>query len=417
MAIGKLFDIEGTVAPKRGQSGRTLSCVSCGLHKSAQSPKMPPYGQGLRGLMTIGEGPDDADDRLGRPWRGRPGTELSRALRDFGIDLDRDCVSLNTVNCHPPSKRVPTAHEMACCRAKIVDPAIAGHKPRVILLLGGSAVSSVVGSLYSGADDRIGKWRGWAIPVPEWGCWLCPTFHPSYVLREERRPEVRVVWEQDVQAAVDMLREDVPPPLDLRSMVRILRTDDEVVSAIELVRSRKSRQVSFDYETTGLRALLHEPVCASFAQSTGAAYAFMFRDSDRVRSAWAALLSDPDVGKISHNLKFEAEWSYVHFGVDEINWAWDSMQAAHVLDNRPGICGLKHQLFLVFGIRPYDDLISPYLKSVDERVPAAPNRLREFIDRHGEDEALYYCGLDSLGSLRLALRQMKQMGVGDAVQR
>ena len=410
MALARLFNVEATTPTKGLAAGRTLSCVSCGLYRGTRSPRIPPHGEGRRGMMTVGEGPGDTEDRLGKPWQGKAGRELRLALRDLGVDLDRDCVSLNAVNCRPPNNRAPTPHESACCRAKFVDPAISDRKPRVILLLGGSAVSSVVGSVYPEADDRIGRWRGWTIPVPEWGAWICPTFHPSYVMREERRPEIRTVWERDLERAVGLLGTAPPGPADLRSMVTILRTEDEIVEAIGRVRARR-KPVSYDYETTGLRAVLHQPVCASFAQSTGRAYAFMFTGSERVRQAWAGLLSDPEVGKISHNLMFEAEFSKIHFEVDNINWKFDSMQAAHVLDNRPGICGLKHQLFLVFGIRPYDALISPYLKSIDERNPAAPNRIQEFIDRYGEDEVLYYCGIDSLGALRLAFRQMKQLGI------
>ncbi|HUC13556.1 MAG TPA: uracil-DNA glycosylase family protein, partial [Acidimicrobiales bacterium] len=356
------------------------------------------------------EGPGAEEDRLGKPWQGKAGKVLQEALSDLKVDLVRDCVSVNSVNCRLPGNRVPTPHEMACCRNKIVQPAIDRTKPRVVILLGGSAVSSVLGSIYPGAEEQIGKWRGNVIPVPEWGCWVCPTFHPSYIMREERRREIRTVWEQDLERAVAQLSCPVPEPEDLRALVTILRTEDEVCAALERVLRRKGL-FSFDYETTGLRAILHRPVCASFAQSPNRAYSFMFRGSERVAALWRAVLEDPEIGKISHNLKFEDSWSRAHFGVREIEWAWDGLLAAHVLDQRPGICGLKHQAFLHFGIRGYDDLISPYLKSTDDRDPAAENRIFEFIERYGEDECLIYCGLDSLVEMRLALRQREAIGV------
>jgi len=407
VAAHKLFDLAETPQP-RGSAGRPLSCVSCGLFRNVLSPVMQPWGDGRAGLMVIGDAPGESDDRLGKPWQGREGVVLRGALSDAGVSLERDCVSTNVVNCRLPGTRAPTPHEVACCRVKVVSPAVAQRHPKVILLLGGSATSGVMGSLYPDADDRIGKWRGWAVPVPEWGCWLCPTFHPGYVAREEKHPEVRVIWEQDIRRAVAKLDDPVPKVEDLRSMVTILRTDDEVEAALARVRRRGS-PVSFDYESTGLSALVQQLVCASFAQSPNRAYAFMFRDSERVRVAWRDFLADPGVGKISHNLSFEDKWSCVHFGVDDVRWVFDTMQGAHILDNRPGICGLKLQLFMVFGIKPYDTLISPYLKSIDERDLRAPNRIHEFIEKYGEDEALYYCGIDSLGALRLASRQMKQM--------
>jgi uracil-DNA glycosylase family 4 len=359
--------------------------------------------------MTVGEAPGETEDRRGMPWRGKAGRTLKQALGRLGIDLDADCVSGNAAACRPPGNREPTPHEIACCRRVTVMPAITQYHPRVVLLLGGSAVESVVGAVYPDAanDAPIGRWRGWTIPVPEWGCWVCPTFHPSYINREEGRPEIRVIWEHDIARAVGLLNAPVPPAEDMRSMVTILRTDDEVVAALARVRGRQ-RPVAFDYETSGLRPQVQQLVCASFCQSPRRGYAFMMRDS--VRRAWTEFLEDDDVPKMAHNLKFEDAWSYYHFGVERIRWLWDSMQAAHVLDNRPGINGLKLQLFLRFGVRPYDAVISPFLESTDRKDPRAPNRIWEFIERYGEDEAMTYCGIDSIGNYRLAMRQREELG-------
>lgn len=334
---------------------------------------------------------------------------LHGLLGDLGLNLARDCVSTNAVNCRPPRNRTPTSYEVACCRQKIVSPAIAEYAPRVILLMGGSAVTSVLGPLCDRSlGDAIGRWRGLAIPVPDWGAWVCPTFHPSYVLREEKRAEVATVWRRDVRAALRLLDVPVPPSEDLRSLVRILRDEDEVVAALR--RARDADLLSYDYETTGLRASLHEVVCASLATSEREALAFMMPRSGPVVDAWTVLMSDVRVGKISHNMKFEAEWTREHYGVEEVNWAWDSMVAAHVVDNRRGICGLKHQAFLRFGIQSWEDLIEPYLKAVNPRDPKSPNRILEFIERYGEKECLVYCGIDSLVAFRLAMRQRREIG-------
>jgi hypothetical protein len=88
------------------------------------------------------------------------------------------------------------------------------------------------------------------------------------------------------------------------------------------------------------------------------------------------------------------------------------MLAAHVIDNRTGICGLKFQSFINFGVVGYENLIDPYLKSVTPRDPTAPNRILEFIERHGEDECLIYCGIDSLLAYRLTMKQMKEIEDG-----
>jgi uracil-DNA glycosylase len=381
--------------------GRTLSCVSCGLYREALTPKIEPFGNFQREIMIVGEGPGEVEDRRGRPFQGKTGTLLRDTLEGMGIDLFEDCVSLNAVNCRPPGNRGPTPHELNCCRYRMVDPAIRRYSPRLIMVMGGSAVASVIGSLYANTEPTIGKWRGFVIPVPQWGAWICPTFHPSYVAREEQRSEVRTVWEADLRQALRQVDKPVPGTEDLRKRIKLLQTEDEILDALEHV---EGDLFSFDYETTGLRAVAHDLVCASYATDPDQAYAFMFR-SQAVKDAWLRIMLRDDIGKISHNLKFEYEWTRAHFGVERINWAWDSMIAAHVVDNRQGICSLKHQAFLNFGVPSYDRLILPYLESTNKRDPSAKNRIYEFIDIHGEDELLIYCGLDSLLAFRLAMLQ------------
>jgi DNA polymerase len=376
-----------------------------------QTKKMPPYGQGQRGLMIIGEGPGEQEDRKGQPWQGRAGNYLSRALRDFDIDLYRDCISLNAVNCRPQGNRTPVPHEVACCRVVMVNPALKTYQPHVILLMGGSAVSSVIGGILQEAQDAtIGKWRGFRIPVPSLNAWVCPTFHPSYIMREEKRPEIETVWRNDIEAALKLLDQPVPTYGELRDKVTILRDEDQILRQLDRVKIRKGL-FSFDYETTGLRASLHQLVCASFCQSPDRAYAFMYDGQPGpIYDAWRDILADEQIYKLSHNLDFEYQWSRQHFDLEEIVWGWDSMLGAHVLDNRPGICGLKHQAFLQFGIPAYDTKVAPFLLSTDQKNPAALNRIFEFIDRYGEDELLYYNGIDSLVCFWLVQMQMQQLG-------
>ena len=61
---------------------------------------MQPYGDNRRRLMLIGEGPGETEDiwvNLARPRRQL----FVWTMRDLGIDVFTDCVSLNAVNCRP----------------------------------------------------------------------------------------------------------------------------------------------------------------------------------------------------------------------------------------------------------------------------------------------------------------------------
>ena len=85
------------------------------------------------------------------------------------------------------------------------------------------------------------------------------------------------------------------------------------------------------------------------------------------------------------------------------------MQAAHILDNRPGITGLKFQSYVQFGVLGYDDDAAPYLKSADSY---GVNRIMELIGtKEGSQKLLLYNGIDSLMAYRLALPQMEVLRI------
>ena len=132
--------------PYKSKKG-TLSCVSCGLYKYVLTPRMKPYGKFGKQIMVIGEGPGEDEDRKGRPWQGKMGRVLQRKYRQLGIDLFEDCISLNAVNCRPVdnkgNNRAPTEYEIACCRQKVIDT-IKQYQPKLIILQGASAVSSII---------------------------------------------------------------------------------------------------------------------------------------------------------------------------------------------------------------------------------------------------------------------------------
>jgi len=395
------------------QGGRTFSCVSCGLYKSARTPYMRPHGKGRRRIAVIGEGPGKDEDRAGKPWQGRAGRRLQITMKELGIDLFSDCVCFNSVNCRPPKNRTPTSYEIACCRRKIVNPAIKEHSPHVIILLGGPAVESVIGQQWTKKLGSVSRWRGWTIPDRKFNSWLCPTFHSSYVERESDRLEIETVWKQDLKRAIEKCDEPLPDLPDVKSQVVLLTKDDDTETVLRrIVRLEEGDVIAFDYETTGIKPQSegHRIVCAAVTTKV-ATYAFPWPKSDRVLRLWRRLLRSESIGKIAQNFKFEHIWSKVRADVEVRNWVWDTMLASHVLDNRPGITGLKFQAYVQFGVIGYDDAIEPYLKGLDEKDANSKNRIDEFVSKFGIEEALLYCGIDSHLTFRLARLQMDQMGV------
>lgn len=394
----------------KGGEMKGVSCASCGLYKNAITPRMKPYGNFKKGIMVIGESPAQEDDKRGKPFQSKGGRLLQRKLKSLGLNLFEDCICLNAVNCQPTDKkgegRAPNDHEIACCRPKVIE-AIKKYQPKVIILLGGIPTTSLIAYRWKGGASGMSLWRGWAIPDREYNAWVCPTFHPVFIDRRDKDDEAGVIWERDFKQALSKLRKPFPYPPDEEE--RIIITDD-IAGVLE--KMQDSSMMAFDLETTGLKPYnteIHKIVTISFCNNENEAYACPFPTSRKHLRSLKRLLENPRVGKIAANMKYEDTWLNILHGISVYPWKFDTMQAAHILDNRPGITGLKFQYYIQFGLLGYDDAIDPYMKAADSY---SVNRIPELIaSKEGLRKLLLYNGIDSLATFRLALRQMKEMGV------
>ncbi len=362
---------------------------------------MDPYGAGRRGILVIGEAPGEVEDRKGYQWQGRTGRLLQRTLHKLGIDLWQDCICINAVNCRPPDNRSPTKLEVACCREVMLKGLIEEYQPKVILLLGAVAVQSFLEPRWPTDLGGITKWRGWVIPDQEYNAWVIPTFHPSYVARIESR-EANTVWEQDLKEVARSVGVDVPryfePKLHFIEDLSIL---DQYQNA---------EKMAFDYETNRLnpRKKGSRIISASCAFDDQEAYSFLMPKTVAGRRPFINLLKNPDIKKMAHNFKFEHNWTLHCYGVEVQNWYWDSMLAAHQLDNRAAVTGLKFQTYVNFGVI-YGDEVIQYLRK-DEKSEEGFNRIYDLLEEPGGPEKLLkYGGQDSHYEFRLANSQLVQL--------
>jgi uracil-DNA glycosylase len=403
--------MEGFFTKKEVQSisapdGKIRTCNACGLYGCVKTPKMQPYGNFRKGIMNIGEAPGETEDRLGKPWQGKAGQLLQKTYHKLGIDLFEDCINLNSVNCRPTtatgSNRTPTGNEIACCRTSILRY-IDEYKPRVIVLLGATAIQSVIAHRWKKDFGTLNKWRGWTIPDQDFQSWLCPVFHPSYVMRYDT-PEMYKIWEDDLVQAIEINA----TPLPVYPEPKIHYVDD--LSVLETI---KSGTIAIDYETTGLKPYQlnkdHKIISASIAVDDSTAYVFLLPEKRKDWRPLKRLLMNERVRKIAQNMKFEDVWSRVYLDTPVRNWYWDSMLASHVLDNRKGVTSLKFQTYVQFGVIDYSSEISPYLMAVDGKNGNSVNRVEELLQsKQSTRQLLKYNALDTIYLYRLAIMQMKQ---------
>ena len=118
------------------------TCEKCPLHKSRLNP-VPGEGPADARLMLVGEAPGAREDESGRPFVGRSGDLLTTLIS--GIGFSRSDVFITSVlKSRPPKNRNPNRSEVEACRPYL-ERQIEIIDPQIIVLLGGVAVSSIIG--------------------------------------------------------------------------------------------------------------------------------------------------------------------------------------------------------------------------------------------------------------------------------
>jgi uracil-DNA glycosylase family 4 len=392
----KGFFASSEVQKDRPDIGLVAKCGACGLFKTCQSPKMEVYGQGAMGIMVVGEAPGATEDEQGRPFVGKAGQKLREVLRTFGVNLDKDCWTTNALICRPPENATPDDKQISYCHPNLVK-AIALYQPRIIITLGRVPLDSVLKPYWKGDTGTMERWVGWQIPIDRH--WICPTYHPSFVLRMDNRL-IEKQFAEHLAAAFSIGSAPEPQP-DYKKEIEILYGEREVEERLSDF-DRAGGWAAVDYETNCLKPEYPKAraLCFSVAHARGT-ISFSWRGAN-VDSV-SRFLRSKGTRKIASNLKMEDRWTRFLLGHGVCNWGWDTMLAAHCLDNRQAICSLKFQAFVKLGVPSYNANIEPYLESIGD---SHYNRCEEIA----LDTLMFYNGMDSLLELKLAFVQMIEMG-------
>jgi len=159
------------------------ACTACGL---AERRRNVAFGEGnsRSPLVLVGEGPGDTEDALGRPFVGKAGQLLERALGEAGLSRN-DVYIANTVKCRAcdwvngrPINRPPTDIETMACR-RWLEPQLAAIDPRVILCIGAPSARNLIKRDFKITVER-GKFFSSNLAKT-----VLATLHPAYILRNQ----------------------------------------------------------------------------------------------------------------------------------------------------------------------------------------------------------------------------------------
>ncbi len=151
-------------------------------------------------IMFIGEAPGSEEDKAAIPFCGPSGHMLDKALSHIGLDRKHNCYISNSIFWRPPGNRRPTPEELLIC-LPFVEKHIALIKPQLIVLVGGTATSSILNEKQS-INKLRGKYTTYTNTYLEGKIPLTSLFHPSYLLRQPTKK--KLFWQDLLQISAHL---------------------------------------------------------------------------------------------------------------------------------------------------------------------------------------------------------------------
>lgn len=408
-------------------------CVKCKLYKqkNLKTPFMKPHGKFHKEILIWGEGPGKEEDERGYQFCGESGQLLEDTFYKFGINLHKDCLKTNAVDCRPPGNRTPTNTEMKLCFPR-KENLLANYKPRIILLLGKAAIDSFYrfDSQRQHFINEISSLRGKIIPDKFLNSWVCHSYHPSFILRGNE--DKIAVFEKDIETVKICLKRERPK--------KYLKNKFDYVSVTKFKKLQRllndvidyNMTVVFDYETSSYRYYegIHKLYLISFQTdrdgdyiSANTVYCFpieMTDDNNKpfwtkkqlaiIKKLWKTILSYNKL--VAQNIQHEYQASNAFFDLNKRrfkrNFIWDTMLGCRTLDEAKKVTGLKMQSYHVFGQEHY---------AVDKKYmePSSKNKLNKFNEFPFE-KAVRYCSVDTYNTKQLWLYQKELIEKKDMKQ-
>ena len=151
------------------------NCMACRLGQT-RTRLVFGVGHSSPRLLFIGEGPGAEEDQQGLPFVGRAGALLTGLITGLGLTRE-DVYIANVVKCRPPDNRNPEPDEVLACR-RILERQMELLHPALIVTLGNVPLKAL-----NPSAGGITRERGQVFQYREWP--VLPTFHPSYLLRNQ----------------------------------------------------------------------------------------------------------------------------------------------------------------------------------------------------------------------------------------
>jgi uracil-DNA glycosylase family 4 len=174
------------------------NCNECPF--KASNTYVPPTVDGKAKYLFVGEAPGATEVRKGKPFVGNSGRLLDAVLEEQNLNRS-DAALTNVCLCRPKGNATPPATAIEACRPAL-EATIAEARPEVVMAMGNTAASAMLGRTTKILTDRVGPPKSVGKDYK-----VIPTVHPAAVLRNpgffksfasdvnKLKPDVYIKWE------------------------------------------------------------------------------------------------------------------------------------------------------------------------------------------------------------------------------
>ena len=324
---------------------------------------VPATGPDTCPIMLVGEAPGAEEDRLKKTFIGPAGQLLNTLLAEAGLSRDNIFVT-NVYRFRPPGNRTPTDDEIEA-HVPFLVAEISRVKPKVIVLLGGTAYKAFIGG-----NLGITKARGVQHWCEEFDCTVIPTYHPSYLLHSPGDTRIREQLVSDLLLARECSGANDPAPKPVRvDNGAKYPTDYKLVKTVEefkelMVEVNKAETVEFDLETTGLDVDKHRIMCValSYKEFSGRVVPVYVNGKDwwggQQAWVWGELKKffESQVPKCAHLGSFDIPFLRAA-GIMVENYSYDTLLMHYLLDENARSHGLKELALEYTDLGEYDSAL------------------------------------------------------------
>lgn len=154
-----------------------MTCKLCDLCITRKNVVLG-IGNETADIMLIGDAPGYQEDKQGVPFIGDGGKYIRDELAKLSLN-ESNMFMTNVIKCRPPKNREPHPSEIEVCTTNFLGEEINYINPVFIITagkvatvpwLGEVSMHKVIGNYYEIADKIV-----------------LPIYHPSYIMRDERR--------------------------------------------------------------------------------------------------------------------------------------------------------------------------------------------------------------------------------------